>query len=206
MLDYLRNGHMFMLDAMNVVLNNATRVQNISSHTVEICTYMARSVRTVQLSTRRCVWTSWNVFVHISALKKIQAGSDSIQSFFGKGWILLQDCAASSCWIQCSSNKTDLNYNHSAKHHVPDLNKHILFWKCIGAIDGAYVRAILPRDKRVDFISRKEISTQNVFSACNFNLCSRVWRGWCMIHAYWCVWYTVRNLIFPCLLQENIIL
>ncbi|XP_022883244.1 uncharacterized protein LOC111399996 [Olea europaea var. sylvestris] len=75
--------------------------------------------------------------------------------------------------------RPDPNYNNGAEHHVPNLNQHPLFENCIGAIDGMYVKAILPRDERVNFIGRKGIPTQNVLAACDFNLC------FTFVHARW---------------------
>lgn len=46
----------------------------------------------------------------------------------------------------------DPNYNHSAEHHVPNMNKHSIFENCIGAIDGMHVTTVLPRYEQVNFV------------------------------------------------------
>ncbi|XP_022853330.1 uncharacterized protein LOC111374826 [Olea europaea var. sylvestris] len=71
------------------------------------------------------------------------------------------------------------NYNNGKWHHVLNLTQHPLFENCIGVIDGMHVKAILPRDERVNFIGSKGISTQNVLVACDFNLC------FTFVHAGW---------------------
>ncbi|XP_022858663.1 uncharacterized protein LOC111379508 [Olea europaea var. sylvestris] len=63
------------------------------------------------------------------------------------------------------------NYNPGAVSHHPDPQRYPLFQDCIGAIDGTYVWAVLPRRKRINFIGRKEVPTQNVLATCDFNLC-----------------------------------
>lgn len=63
------------------------------------------------------------------------------------------------------------NYDHGTEHHVLNLNNYSLFQDCIGVIDGTYVRAVSPRDERVNFTGCKGIPAQNVLATCDFNLC-----------------------------------
>ncbi|KAM6595916.1 uncharacterized protein LOC133034767 [Cannabis sativa] len=44
------------------------------------------------------------------------------------------------------------------------------FQNCIGAIDGTHVSACVPADKQVSYRGRKNIVTQNVLCACNFDM------------------------------------
>ncbi|XP_062111476.1 protein ALP1-like [Humulus lupulus] len=55
--------------------------------------------------------------------------------------------------------------------HIVNSSKYYpWFQNCIGAIDGTHVSACVPTDKQVSYRGRKNVVTQNVLCACNFEM------------------------------------
>jgi hypothetical protein len=54
-----------------------------------------------------------------------------------------------------------------------------VFSDCIGAIDGTHVSVVVREDKKIPYIGRKGIVTQNVMAACDFDLLfTFIMAGW----------------------------
>ncbi|KAL6345455.1 hypothetical protein AAG906_017174 [Vitis piasezkii] len=52
------------------------------------------------------------------------------------------------------------------------------FKNCIGVIDGTHI-LLVPRDRKIPYIGRKGVTTQNVMAVCDFNMCfTFAWAGW----------------------------
>ena len=50
---------------------------------------------------------------------------------------------------------------------------------CIGAIDGTHIQVVIGEDKKVPYLRRKGVPTQNVMVACDFDLpFTFVMAGW----------------------------
>ncbi|WKA04939.1 hypothetical protein VitviT2T_022932 [Vitis vinifera] len=53
------------------------------------------------------------------------------------------------------------------------------FKNCIGVIDGTHIPVVVPRDRKIPYIGRKGVTTQNVMAVCDFNMCfTFAWAGW----------------------------
>ncbi|WKA10933.1 hypothetical protein VitviT2T_028476 [Vitis vinifera] len=53
------------------------------------------------------------------------------------------------------------------------------FKNCIGVIDGTHIPVVVPRDRKIRYIGRKGVTTQNVMAVCDFNMCfTFAWAGW----------------------------
>ncbi|RVX11459.1 L10-interacting MYB domain-containing protein [Vitis vinifera] len=53
------------------------------------------------------------------------------------------------------------------------------FKNCIGVINGTHIPVVVPRDRKIPYIGRKGVTTQNVMAVCDFNMCfTFAWAGW----------------------------
>ena len=55
-----------------------------------------------------------------------------------------------------------------------------LIWQdCIGAIDGTHIQVVIGEDKKIPYLGRKGVSTQNMMAAYDFDLLfTFVMAGW----------------------------
>lgn len=177
---FARNGHMFMLDAMQCNPEQCYAEFRMYPAMLRTFTHILRDEYGLRSGQQVDVYEQVGMFLCILAHGK---GYRQVRTLFnhslqtiGHYFKIVLDAA---CEFAIRLIRPDPNYNHGAEHHVPNLNQHPLFENCIGAIDGTHVQAILPRDERVNFIGRKGIPTQNVLAACDFNLC------FTFVHAGW---------------------
>ena len=45
----------------------------------------------------------------------------------------------------------------------------LILQDCIGAIDGTHIQVVIGEDKKVPYLGRKGVPTQNVMAACDFD-------------------------------------
>ncbi|XP_022859012.1 uncharacterized protein LOC111379810 [Olea europaea var. sylvestris] len=169
---FARNGHMFMLDAMNYSPQQCYAEFHMYPVMLRAFVHMLRDEYGLRSHQHVDIYEQVGMFLCILAHGK---GYRQVQTLFNHSLetvghyfklVLLAVLEFSQRVI-----RPDPNYNNYAEHHVPNLNKHPIFRDCIGAIDRTHVRAVLPREQRVSFIGRKGIPTQNVLAVCDFNLC-----------------------------------
>jgi hypothetical protein len=55
-------------------------------------------------------------------------------------------------------------------HRLRNRRFYPYFKDCIGAIDGTHVPCVVPSDKFVQHLCRKDMTTQNVLAVCDFNM------------------------------------
>ncbi|KAK8957278.1 hypothetical protein KSP39_PZI001342 [Platanthera zijinensis] len=74
---------------------------------------------------------------------------------------------------------TDREFKNIPPQILNDSRYMPYFKDCIGAIDGTHVDARISPEKKVRYIGRHGVTTQNVMAVCDFNMCfTFVMAGW----------------------------
>ncbi|XP_022873699.1 uncharacterized protein LOC111392572 [Olea europaea var. sylvestris] len=156
-----RSGHIFMLQNMHVYPQTCFQEFRMYPPMFRHFVHVLRDRYGLENSTSIDMYEQVGMFLCILAHGK---GYRQVQTLFGHslhtvGHYFKRVLRAVSA-LAADMIRPHENYNRGAGTQ-----------DCIGAIDGTHVRAVLPRRKRINFIGRKGVPTQNVLAACDFNLC-----------------------------------